>query len=62
MRVPGVTIDEEGVVTWVRERLTGYKKPRRAEFVESLPLGPSNKVLKGSLRERLWDGRDRRVG
>lgn len=62
VRTPGAAIDEQGVVTWVRDRLAGYKKPRRVEFVESLPLGPSNKVLKGPLRERLWAGRDRRVG
>jgi len=34
-----------------RERLAGYKVPRRYEFVDALPLNPSGKVLKRQLRE-----------
>ncbi|MFG2934499.1 long-chain fatty acid--CoA ligase [Streptomyces sp. NPDC048282] len=34
------------VVAWSRERLAGYKYPRRVEFTASLPTGPSGKVLK----------------
>ncbi|MFB7907295.1 long-chain fatty acid--CoA ligase [Kitasatospora sp. NPDC056076] len=32
-----------------RRELTGYKRPRRVEFVERMPLGPSGKVLKREL-------------
>lgn len=51
----------EELIEWSRGRLAGYKKPRRIEFLEQLPLGSSNKVLKKELREALWVGRDRRV-
>jgi acyl-CoA synthetase (AMP-forming)/AMP-acid ligase II len=50
------------IVEWTRDRLAHYKKPRRVEFLERLPLGTSNKVLKRELREQLWRERDRRVG
>jgi acyl-coenzyme A synthetase/AMP-(fatty) acid ligase len=35
--------------------------PREVAFVSSFPLGPSNKVLKRTLREMLQDGRLRAV-
>ena len=49
----GRSLDSDALVAWARERLGGHKYPRRVEVVESLPLGPSNKVLKRDLRERL---------
>jgi acyl-CoA synthetase (AMP-forming)/AMP-acid ligase II len=49
------------IIGWTRERLAAYKKPKRVEFLERMPLGSSNKVLKKELRERLWADRDRRV-
>jgi acyl-CoA synthetase (AMP-forming)/AMP-acid ligase II len=52
---------EGDLIAWTRDRLAGYKKPRQIEFVESLPRGSTNKVLKTALRERLWHGRVRRV-
>ncbi len=40
----------EQVVSWAAERLGRHKYPRLVEFVSSLPLGPSGKVLKRELR------------
>jgi acyl-CoA synthetase (AMP-forming)/AMP-acid ligase II len=51
----------EELTEWSRDRLAGYKKPRRIEFLEKMPLGSSNKVLKKELRDALWAGRDRKV-
>ncbi len=51
----------EELIDWSRDKLAGYKKPRRIEFLERLPLGSSNKVLKKELREALWKGRERKV-
>jgi long-chain acyl-CoA synthetase len=39
------------IVAWSRDRLAGYKYPRRVEFAESFPVGPSGKVLKRLLAE-----------
>lgn len=37
-------------IAWGRERLGRHKYPRRLELAESLPIGPSHKVLKRELR------------
>jgi len=42
----------EEIVEWSRERLARHKYPRRVEFVDALPLGPSHKVLKRELRRQ----------
>ena len=54
-------LDAAEIIEWTRERLAHYKKPQRVEFLEQLPLGSSNKVLKRELRDKLWQGHERRV-
>jgi long-chain acyl-CoA synthetase len=49
---PGPELGAE-IVAWSRERLAAYKYPRRVEFVDGFPLGPSGKVLKRELTARL---------
>ena len=51
----GVVFDADELVAWAREQLGGHKYPRRVEVVDSLPLGPSMKVLKRELRARFAD-------
>lgn len=46
------TVEGEEIIAWARENLAKYKYPRIIEFVESLPLGPSGKVLKRELVAR----------
>ncbi|WP_245238157.1 long-chain-fatty-acid--CoA ligase [Streptomyces roseochromogenus] len=41
------------IVEWGRQRFASYKYPRRVEFAETLPLGPSGKVLKRTLVAQL---------
>jgi len=40
------------IIAWSQERLGRHKYPRRVEFVDSYPLGPSHKILKRELRDR----------
>ena len=47
----GVPSAEE-VLAYGNEHLGRHKYPRRVEFVDALPLGPSHKVLKRELRDR----------
>jgi long-chain acyl-CoA synthetase len=42
-------------------RLASYKKPRRFEFIERLPVSPIGKVLKTELRAPYWKGHERNV-
>jgi long-chain acyl-CoA synthetase len=50
VRRPGQELDADALVAWTRERLAAYKYPRIVEFVESLPKGPTGKILKRQLR------------
>lgn len=52
---PPVTEDE--LIEHVGHHLAGYKKPQSVEFVESLPVGSTGKVLKRRLREERMPAR-----
>ncbi|SNY06303.1 long-chain-fatty-acid--CoA ligase [Paractinoplanes atraurantiacus] len=47
---PG-SISADELIEWSREKLGKHKYPRKIRFAESLPLGPSFKVLKRELRK-----------
>jgi long-chain acyl-CoA synthetase len=42
-------VGSDALLEFAKEKLAAYKYPRRIEIVESLPLGPSGKVLKREL-------------
>jgi len=53
LRQPDATVDESTLRNHVKSRLAGFKVPKRIEICEDLPTGPSGKILKRFLRERL---------
>jgi len=48
----GARVDGETITAFAAARLAGFKKPRRIEFVESLPRNAANKVMTSKLKER----------
>jgi len=54
--VPGATADPTGLEGFLRQRLAGFKVPRRWVFVDSFPLTASGKVQKFVLRDGLAAG------
>jgi fatty-acyl-CoA synthase len=48
----GESLTEEEVIAYSKRHLASYKKPKFVEFIEELPRNPSQKVLKGVLREK----------
>jgi fatty-acyl-CoA synthase len=46
----GAVAELDELVAWCRERLAGYKVPRRVVLVEALPRGATGKVDKKLLR------------
>ncbi len=46
----GATATPEEIVAWSSTRLASYKRPRTVEIRDSLPVGPTGKVLKAALR------------
>jgi HIP---CoA ligase len=43
-------ISEEDLLTWCRERMSGFKAPRSIVFLDELPLNATGKVMKDQLR------------
>ena len=57
----GMTAGEEEIVSFCKENLASYKKPRSVEFRKELPKSPTGKILKRLIREEYWKDRDRKV-
>ena len=49
------------LIAHVRDRLAHFKCPRGVDFTDSLPRLDSGKIQRRKVRERYWDGRDRRI-
>lgn len=45
-------LTEAEIIAWCRERLTGYKVPKRVEFRDELPKTNVGKILRRALREK----------
>ncbi|HWD06890.1 MAG TPA: long-chain-fatty-acid--CoA ligase [Amycolatopsis sp.] len=58
---PETKVDEEKLVEFCRERLAHFKCPSSVDFLEALPRNATGKILKRTLREPYWRGRDREV-
>ena len=60
---PGFTADADlaaSIRDWVKTRLSAHEYPREVEFVDSLPLTTTGKVIRRILRDRaIEDARDR---
>lgn len=57
----GCEPDPSGLLLYARERLAGYKIPKSIEFLSEMPRNASGKILKRELRDRFWEGLERRV-
>jgi acyl-CoA synthetase (AMP-forming)/AMP-acid ligase II len=57
----GVEVSADALIDFCKGRLAGFKRPRSVDFVAELPRNASGKVLKKDLREKYWEGHDRRV-
>jgi long-chain acyl-CoA synthetase len=61
---PGYEPSDElafAILAFGRERLAGYKVPRSIDFETELPRNPTGKLLIRRLKERYWQGRERRI-
>lgn len=54
-------LTDDDLLAFLDGRLASYKRPRRFVYVDELPLNPSGKVLKITLRQPYWEGRQRSV-
>ena len=59
---PGANLALEEMIEFCRDKIAGYKIPRKLELIEELPRNPSGKILKKILREPYWQNVDRNIG
>ncbi|MGE4404327.1 AMP-binding protein [Pseudomonas sp.] len=57
----GLTVNTEELVDHCKQALGSVKAPKAVEIWETLPRSPVGKVLKRTIRDRFWAGRERSV-
>lgn len=57
----GAACDPAALIAHCKARLGGVKAPKTIDIWDNLPRSAVGKVLKRTIRDRFWDGRDRRV-
>ena len=58
---PGSELSADDVIAWTKQRLAGYKCPKRVEFRTELARTATGKLQKFKLREPFWAGHTRQV-
>ena len=59
---PGPPLTEQELIDFCKERLAGYKCPKKIDFWETLPKSVVGKLLRREVKAKYWQGRDRRIG
>ena len=57
----GAQASEQDIIDFCKDRLADFKKPRSVDFVAELPKNSNGKLSRKDVRERYWQGRDRKV-
>ena len=56
----GANIDSQEIIAFTLERIARFKAPKHVEFGD-LPKTATGKIQKFILRDREWEGRERRI-
>ncbi|MGM0664858.1 MAG: class I adenylate-forming enzyme family protein [Thermodesulfobacteriota bacterium] len=57
----GYSLEESEIIHFCASSLSGYKKPKRIQFIDELPRNAVGKITKNVLREPYWAGRAKRI-
>jgi acyl-CoA synthetase (AMP-forming)/AMP-acid ligase II len=57
----GIDASAEELIRFCKQRLARFKAPKSVEFVSILPKSPSGKIMKREIREKYWQGLERKV-
>ncbi len=58
----GYMIGEDELIRHCKERLAGYKCPKKIEFWQELPKTPIGKILRKDIKKRYWEGHEKMIG
>jgi fatty-acyl-CoA synthase len=61
VKTPGSELSSDDVIAWTKQRLAGYKCPKRVEFRDELARTATGKLQKYKLRAPFWEGQERQV-
>ncbi len=59
--LPGLTATEEELISFCKNNIASYKKPKSVDFVDELPKNNYGKILKRDLRAGYWKDKVRKV-
>lgn len=59
VKKPGVDVDESELIEYCGSNLSAYKKPKKIEFVDTIPRTTVGKFDKKLVREKYWSGEER---
>jgi fatty-acyl-CoA synthase len=58
---PGQKATGQEIIQFCKERMTHYKAPKSIDFIEALPRTGSGKIHKKGLRDKYWEGYEKKV-
>ncbi len=58
---PGKSVTDQEIIATCKHRLGSVKAPKSVDFVGELPKNQRGKVLKRVLRDRYWEGHQRKI-
>jgi acyl-CoA synthetase (AMP-forming)/AMP-acid ligase II len=61
VKTPGSDLGEDDVIAFAKQRLAGYKCPKRVEFRDNLARTATGKLQKFKLRAPFWEDQSRQI-
>ena len=57
----GASLGGQELIDFCKQNLARFKAPKSVEFFDDLPKSPAGKILKRALREKFWEGLERKI-
>jgi len=57
----GTSVSGQELIDFCKQNLARFKAPKSVEFIDALPKSPAGKILKRELREKYWEGLERKI-
>jgi len=58
---PGQKATEQEIIQFCKDRIAHYKTPKSIDFIDALPRTGSGKIHKKGLRDKYWEGYEKKV-
>ena len=57
----GATLSSQELIDFCKQNLARFKAPKSVEFVDVIPKNPAGKIMKRELRQKYWEGAERKI-